>query len=68
MVCQLKSRMFSSETLVDGVEMVGTGTGLPSPTADTFELMQELASLEAHLTSQLSHHWKGYMCNIWNQH
>lgn len=42
--------MFSSETLVAGVDMVEMGAGLPSPPSDTFELMQELASLEAHIT------------------
>ncbi|CAL1136134.1 unnamed protein product, partial [Cladocopium goreaui] len=47
MVRHLESRVFSSETLVAGVGMVEMGAGLPSPPSDTFELMQELASLEA---------------------
>ena len=43
MVRHLESRVFSSETLVAGVDMVEMGAGLPSPPSDTFEL-------EAHIT------------------
>ena len=68
MVRHLESRVFSSETLVAGVDMVEMGAGLPSPPSDTFELMQELASLEAHITMLIQSSREGIYIYIWNKH
>ena len=45
MVCNLPSRVFSSETLVAGVSMVERAEGLPDKQS-TQELLEELAKLE----------------------
>eukprot|EP00435_Cladocopium_sp_Y103_P045771 s265_g13.t1 len=45
MVCNLQSRVFSSETLIAGVDMVERAEGLPADQS-TQELLEELAKLE----------------------
>ena len=45
MPCQLPSRVFSTETLVAGLNMVESGLGVSQP-EDTLKIMAELEELE----------------------
>lgn len=46
---QFPSRVFSSETLVAGVAMVGAGDGLSRPDIEADEIQEEIRRMEAWL-------------------
>ncbi len=43
---QFESRIFSSETLMAGVDMVERGAGVPSPDLESQEIMDEIKKMQ----------------------